>query len=107
MFVIFLAIHIEFHHTRLLEVNLEFSLKPTIPSKLYLTKYTMSSKKKKLSSKKSQKIEMPSHDYDHEKFVNASEAEKFGLISNNRSFIKGKGFQHPEDFFRKTIANKG
>ena len=33
--------------------------------------------------------------------------EKFGLISKNRSFIKEKGFHHPKDFFRKTIANKG
>ena len=34
-------------------------------------------------------------------------AEKFGLISKNRSFIKEKGFQHPDDFFLKTIARKG
>ena len=33
--------------------------------------------------------------------------EKFGLISKNRSFIKEKGFHHPDDFFHKTIANKG
>ena len=36
-----------------------------------------------------------------------SATEKFGLISKNRSFIKEKGFHHPDDFFRKTIANKG
>ena len=40
---------------------------------------TMSSKKQKLSSKKTQKIEEPSHVYDHEKFVNESMAE-FDLI---------------------------
>ena len=51
--------------------------------------------------------EEPAHDYDHEKFVNASAVEKFGLISKNRSFIKEKGFHHPDDFFRKTIVNKG
>ena len=45
--------------------------------------------------------------YDHDKFVNESEAEKFGLISKNRSFIKEKGFHHLEDFFRKKIADKG
>ena len=28
-------------------------------------------------------------------------------FQNNRSFIKEKGFHHPEDFFRKTIADKG
>ena len=31
----------------------------------------------------------------------------FGTICKNRSFIKEKGFHHPDDFFRKTIANKG
>ena len=68
----------------------------------------MSFEKKKLSSKKSRKIEEPSHDYDHEKFINESAAEKFNLISKNRSFIKEKGFYHPKDFFfHKTIANEG
>ena len=33
--------------------------------------------------------------------------EKFDLISKNRSFIKENGFHHPDDFFHKTIANKG
>ena len=107
IFVIFLAIQVEFHHTRCLEVNLEFFLKPRIPSKPYLTKCTMLSKKKKLSSKRSQTIEEPSHDYDHEKFVTTSAVEKFSLISKNRFFIKDKGFHHPNDFFHKTIANKG
>ena len=67
----------------------------------------MSSKKQNISSKKSRKIGETSHDYDHEKFVNKSVGEKFGLISKNRSFIKKKGFHHPEDFFGKTIDNKG
>ena len=67
----------------------------------------MLSKKKKVSSKISRASDEPSHDYDHEKFVNASAAEKFYLISKNRSFIKEKGFHHPDDFFCKTIANKG
>ena len=52
-------------------------------------------------------MEEPSHDYDHEKFVNVGAAEKFDLMSKNRSFIKEKYFYHPEDFFRKTIASKG
>ena len=51
--------------------------------------------------------EEPAHSYIHEKFVNESAVKKFGLISKNRSFIKEKGFHHPDDFFRKTIANKG
>ena len=67
----------------------------------------MSSKKHKLSSKRNRAIKEPAHDYDHEKFVNASVAEKFGLISKNRTFIKEKGFHHPDDFFRKTTVNKG
>ena len=67
----------------------------------------MSSKKHKLSSKRSWASKETTHDYDHEKFVNESMAEKFGLISKNRSFIKEKGFHHPNDFFYKTIANKG
>ena len=46
-------------------------------------------------------MEEPAHNYDHEKFVNKGAAEKFGLISKNRSFIKEEGFHHPDDFFRK------
>ena len=67
----------------------------------------MSSKKHKLSSKRSQASEEPTHGYNHEKFVNESAAKKFSLISKNRSFIKEKGFHHLDDFFRKTIAFKG
>ena len=70
-------------------------------------KCPISSKKHKLSSKRSRENEAPTHDYDHEKFVNESVTEKFSLISKNRSFIKEKGFHHPDDFFCKTIANKG
>ena len=36
-----------------------------------------------------------------------STVEKFGLISKNSSFNKEKGFHHLDNFFRKTIANKG
>ena len=67
----------------------------------------MSSKKKKMSSKRGRVSEEPAHSYDHDKSINESTTEKFGLISKNRSFIKEKGFHHPDDFFRKTIANKG
>ena len=59
-----------------------------------------------MSLKRSWASEEPSHDYDHEKFVNESTTKKFGLISKNRSFIKEKGFHHLDDFFRETIANK-
>ena len=67
----------------------------------------MSSKKRKMSSKGSRASDEPSQAYDHSKFVNESATEKFGLISANFSFIKEKGFQHPDDFFRKTITRKG
>ena len=69
-------------------------------------KCPMSSKKQKLSSKRSRASEEPTHDYDHEKFVNESAAEKFGLILKNKYFIKEKRFHHLDDFFRKTIAKK-
>ena len=60
-----------------------------------------------MTAKRGRASEEPAHSYDHEKFVNESMAEKLDLISKNRSFIKKKGFHHPVDFFRKTIANKG
>ena len=67
----------------------------------------MSSKKQKFTAKRGRESEEPTHSYDHDKFVNESAIEKFGLISKNRSFIKEKGFHHPYDFFCKTIAKKG
>ena len=67
----------------------------------------MSSKKQKLSSKRSRVSEEPTHSYDHDKFINESVTEKSGLMSKNRSFIKEKGFHHPRDFFHQTIVNKG
>ena len=67
----------------------------------------MLSKKQKISSKGSRANEEPSQAYDHGKFVNEGAAKKFNLISANRSIIKEKGFQHHDDFFRKTIARKG
>ena len=67
----------------------------------------MSSKRQKMTAKRGQVSEEPAQSYDHTKFVNEGAAEKFGLISKNWSFIKEKGFHHPEDFFSKIIANKG
>ena len=60
-----------------------------------------------MSSKGIRASEEPSSAYDHDKFINESATEKFGFIFSNRSFIKEKRFQHPEDFFCKTIARKG
>ena len=39
--------------------------------------------------------------------MNEGAADRFGTICKNRSFIKKKGFHHPDDFFSKTIATKG
>ena len=60
-----------------------------------------------MTAKRGWVSEEPTHSYDHDKFFNESMIEKFGLISKNRLFIREKGFHQPDDFFRKTIANKG
>ena len=60
-----------------------------------------------MTAKRGRASEEPAYSYDHEKFVNESTTKKFSLISKNRSFIKEKVFHHPDDFFCKTIANKG
>ena len=67
----------------------------------------MSGKRQKLPTKRSRPNEDPTPTYDVTRFVNASAADWFGTIFKNRSFIKEKGFHHPDDFFRKTIAAKG
>ena len=67
----------------------------------------MSSKWQNIDAKRGHASEELAHSYDDDKFVNESTAEKFGLISKNRSFIKEKGFHHPDDLFTKTIVNKG
>ena len=60
-----------------------------------------------MTAKRGRASEELAHNYDHGKFFNESMVEKFSLISKNRSFIKEKGFHYPDDFFHKTIANKG
>ena len=60
-----------------------------------------------MTSKRGRASEKPEHSYNHDKFFNEGAAEKFVLISKNRSFIKEKGFHHLDDFFCKTIVNKG
>ena len=67
----------------------------------------MSGKRQKLPTKRSRSSEDPTPTYDVTRFVNESVAHRFGTICKNRSFIKEKGFHHPDDFFRKTIAAKG
>ena len=67
----------------------------------------MSGKRKKLPTKRGRASEDSTPNYDVTWFVNEGAADRFGTISKNRSFIKEKGFHHPDDFFRKTIAAKG
>ena len=67
----------------------------------------MSGKRQKLTSKRGQDSEDPTPNFDLTKFVNEGAADRFGTICKNRSFIKEEGFHHPDDFFHKTIANKG
>ena len=67
----------------------------------------MSSKRQKLPAKRSRPSEAPTPAFDASRFANLSAAERFGTICKNRSFIKEKGFHHPDDFFRKTIEAKG
>ena len=67
----------------------------------------MSGKRQKLPAKRSRPSEAPTPAFDASRFANLSAAERFGTICKNRSFIKEKGFHHPDDFFRKTIEAKG
>ena len=67
----------------------------------------MSGKRQKLPAKRSRASEAPTPAFDASRFLNLSTAERFGSICKNRSFIKEKGFHHPDDFFRKTIEAKG
>ena len=67
----------------------------------------MSGKRQKLPTKRSRSSEDPTPTYDVTRFMNEGAADRFGTICKNRSFIKEKGFHHPDDFFWKTIAAKG
>ena len=67
----------------------------------------MSDKRQKLTAKRGWASEDPTLNFNLTKFVNEDAADRFGTICKNRSFIKEKGFHHPDDFFRKTIATKG
>ena len=67
----------------------------------------MSGKRQKLPAKRSRPSEDPTPTFDASRFLNASATDRFSTICKNRSFIKEKGFHHPDDFFRKTIEAKG
>ena len=87
-----------------------FCLSQRVPNLVSLPRefwVIMSGKRQKLPAKRSRPSEDPILTYDVTRFVNASSADRFGTIFKNRSFIKEKGFHHPDDFFRKTITAKG
>ena len=67
----------------------------------------MSGKREKLPTKRGRASEDPSPTFDVTRFVNEGAVDRFSTICKNQSFIKEKGFHHPDDFFRKTIASKG
>ena len=67
----------------------------------------MSGKRQKLPAKRSRASEAPTPAFDASHFINENAADRFSTICKNRSFIKEKGFHHPDDFFRKTIERKG
>ena len=67
----------------------------------------MSGKRPKLPTKRGRASEDLTPNFDITKFVNEGAANRFGTICKNRSFFKEKGFHHPDNFFRKTIATKG
>ena len=67
----------------------------------------MSGKRQKLPTKRGRASEDPTPNFDVMRFVNEGVVDRFGTICKNRSFIKEKGFHHPDDFFRQTITAKG
>ena len=60
-----------------------------------------------MPTKRGRASEDPTPNFYITKFVNEGAADRFGTICKNRSFIKEKGFHHPDGFFHKTIATKG
>ena len=67
----------------------------------------MSGKRQKLPTKRGRPSEDVTPNYDVSRFVNEGASDRFGTICKNRLFIKEKGFHRSDDFFRKTIADKG
>ena len=65
----------------------------------------MASKRKRVSKRDSNAP--PPEEYNHDMFLTLEASKRYTLIARNRTFIKEKGLEHPEDLFRKDIANKG
>ena len=67
----------------------------------------MSGKRQKLPAKRSRPSEAPTPAFDASRFVNESVADRFSIICKNRSFIKEKGFHHPDDFLGRQSKERG
>ena len=80
-------------------------LGPSAVSIVFVT--PMSGKRQKLPTKRGRASEDPTSNFDVSRFVKKGVVDRFGTICKNQSFIKEKGFHHPDDFFLKTIAAKG
>ena len=89
----------------LVSIGYHVHVGPSIISVVLAT--PMSGKSQKLPTKRGRTSEDPTPNFDVSSFVNEGAADRFGTICKNHSFIKEKGFHHPDDFFCKTIAAKG
>ena len=49
----------------------------------------------------------PLEEYNHDMFITFEASKRYTMIARNITFIKEKGFEHPKDFFKKYISNKG
>ena len=67
----------------------------------------MPGKRQKFPTKRGRASEDPTPNFDVTRFVNEGSLDRFSTICKNRSFIKEKGFHHPDDFFRETISANG
>ena len=65
----------------------------------------MSSKKQRVSKRTSNAP--PFEEYNHDMFITLETSKRYMMITRNKTFIKEKGFEHPKDFFKKDIVNKG
>ena len=72
-----------------------------------LGRLPMSGKRKKLPTKRGRASENPTPNYDVTRFVNEGAVDRFDTICKNRSFIKEKGFHHPDDFFPQNYCGQG
>ena len=63
----------------------------------------MSSKRPRIKRASNEPIE----DYDHMKFISLPTSRRYTALAKNKNFIKEKGVESPNDFFRMATTNKG